>query len=82
MIYADDDDDDNDYNDEDDNILVVDKVTLSPLYSGRIESWGVGLCGGRKKQRNRIKTLEARKRIKNKLKPQGKSRPGVEPRSQ
>ena len=51
MIYADDDDDDdddNDYNDEDDNILVVDKVTLSPLYSGRIESWGVGLCGGRK----------------------------------
>ena len=47
MIYADD-DDDNDYNDEDDNILVVDKVTLSPLYSGRIESWGVGLCGGRK----------------------------------
>lgn len=78
MIYADDDDDDNDY----DNILVVDKVTLSPLYSGRIESWGVGLCGGRKKQRNRIKTLEARKRIKNKLKPQGKSRPGVEPTSQ
>ena len=42
MIYAADDDDDND------NILVVDKVTLSPLYSGRIESWGVGLCGGRK----------------------------------
>ena len=48
MIYAADDDDDNDYNDEDDNILVVDKVTLSPLYSGGIESWGVGLCGGRK----------------------------------
>ena len=34
------------------------------------------------RQRNRIKTLGARKRIKNKLKPQGKSRPGVEPRSQ
>lgn len=32
MIYADD-DDDNDYND-DDNILVVDKVALSPLYPG------------------------------------------------
>ena len=46
MIYADD-DDDNDYND-DDNILVVDKVAFSPLYPGRIESWGVGLCGGRK----------------------------------
>ena len=45
-IYADD-DDDNDYND-DDNILVVDKVAFSPLYPGRIESWGVGLCGGRK----------------------------------
>lgn len=47
MIYAAD-DDDNDYNDEDDNILVLDKVALSPLYQGRIESWGVGLCRGRK----------------------------------
>ena len=83
QIYADDDDDDddNDYNDEDDNILVVDKVTLSPLYSGRI-GLGVGLCGGRKNRKNQIKTLGARKRIKNKLNPQGKSRSGVEPRWQ
>ena len=48
MICANDGDDDNDFNDEDDNILVVDKVAFSPLYPGRIESWGVGLCGGRK----------------------------------
>lgn len=47
MIYVVD-DDDNDYNDEDDNILVLDKVVFSLLYLGWIESWGVGLCGGRK----------------------------------
>lgn len=50
MIYAAD-DDDNDYNDEDDHILELDKVALSPLYPGRIESWGVGLSGGRKTEK-------------------------------
>ena len=79
MICANDGDDDNDFNDEDDNILVVDKVALNPLYPGRIGSW---LVWREEKQKNQIKTLGARKRIKNKLNPQGKSRLGVEPRSQ
>lgn len=53
MICANDGDENNDFNDEDDNILVVDKVALSPLYPGRIGSWGVGLCGGRKNRKTR-----------------------------
>ena len=51
MICANDGDENNDFNDEDDNILVVDKVALSPLYPGRIGSWGVGFVEGGKTEK-------------------------------